>query len=91
MISDVHAHFDLLTPKELRGHTFTVGRVGITDEHGHPKKIFFEPKGYFWTFFQTIFFSMFRDQYGYLTTPFRSLIIMETFFIKCRAVYESAI
>ena len=56
MISDVHAHFDLLTPKELRGHTFTVGRVGITDEHGHPKKILFEPKGYFWTFFQTFFF-----------------------------------
>ena len=63
MNSDVHAHFDLLTPKELRGHTFTVGRVGITDEHGHPKKNFFEPKGYFWTFFQIFFFDVQRPMW----------------------------
>ena len=65
MSSDVHAHFDLLTPKELRGHTFTVGRVGITDEHGHPKKNFFSSQRVTFGHFSKHFFSMFRDQCGY--------------------------
>ena len=60
MIRDVHAHFELLTPKDLRGHTCRVGRVDITDEHGHTKKNFFEPKGYFWTFSQKNFFDVQR-------------------------------
>ena len=65
MISDVHARFDLLTPKELRGHILRDGRVGITDEHGHPKKNFFSSQRVTFGHFSKNFFSMFRDQYGY--------------------------
>ena len=56
MTSDVHARFDLLTPKELRGHILRDGRVGITDEHGHPKIIFFRAKGLLLDIFPKIFF-----------------------------------
>ena len=65
MFSDVHARFDLLTPKELRGHILRDGRVGITDEHGHPKKNFFSSQRVTFGHFSKNFFSMFRDQYGY--------------------------
>ena len=64
MISDVHAHFDLLTPKELRGHTFTVGRVGITDEHGHRKKNFFRAKGLLLDIFPNNFFRFSETNMG---------------------------
>ena len=56
MIRDVHAHFDLLTPKELSAHTYRVDRVDVTDKHRHHEKKIFRAKGHFRTFFQKKFF-----------------------------------
>ena len=56
--SDVHAPYDLLTPKELRAHPCLVDRVDITVKPSHQEKKFFRARGHFRTFFQKIFFDV---------------------------------
>ena len=58
MTSDVHAPYDLLTPKELRAHPYLVDRVDVTVKPSHQEKKFFRARGHFRTFFQKFFFDV---------------------------------
>ena len=55
---------DVLTPFDLRTQTFRVNVELATYYHKHTRKKIFEPKGYFRTFFQKIFFRVQWPRWG---------------------------
>ena len=52
----IHGPKDRVTPLDFKVHTFRVHALLPTYYHVQTEKNFFEPKGYFWTFYRIFFF-----------------------------------
>ena len=78
MIRVIHGPKDRVTPFDFKVQTFRVHVQLPTYYHELTQNFFFEPKGYFRTFFR-IFFWKVKLQYGYQTASFDILKNSDTF------------